>query len=195
MTRFLLRRELISTILNQGNTILHYRNYMYNLNLLFFGRCSPNGELYRRIPEPVGDWRGQGGAWPQDVVPVNEQNCNSRTSGSRFVHCPRSFHLFFPPSTYVLLHDQFCKLSSVLMKMLSFLPLCVIYLCTYPHEIRRQMSDFSFIYTEKDRDPMDVLRISTRIVRKKFGISESVIQIEEYHPTMSECNECQDPPD
>lgn len=48
---------------------------------------------------------------------------------------------------------------------------------------------------EKDRDPMDVLRISTRIVRKKFGISESVIQIEEYHPTMSECNECQDPPD
>lgn len=49
------------------------------------------------------------------------------------------FTFFFPPSTYVLLHDQFCKLSSVLMKMLSFLPLCVIYLCTYPHEIRRQM--------------------------------------------------------
>lgn len=41
--------------LNQGNTILHYRNYMYILNSLFFGRCSPNGELYRRIPEPVGD--------------------------------------------------------------------------------------------------------------------------------------------
>lgn len=125
--------------LNQGNTILHYRNYLYILNLLFFGRCSPNGELYWRDPEPVGGWRGQGGPWPQDVVPVNEQNCNSRTSGSRFVHCPRSFHLFSPPSTYVLLHDQFCKLSSVLMKMLSFLPLCVIYLCTYPHEIRRQM--------------------------------------------------------
>nr|XP_022292893.1 zinc transporter 2-like [Crassostrea virginica]XP_022292903.1 zinc transporter 2-like [Crassostrea virginica] len=48
---------------------------------------------------------------------------------------------------------------------------------------------------EKDRDPMDVLRISTRLVRKRFGISESVIQIEEYHPTMSECHECQDPPD
>lgn len=96
MARFLLRRELISTILNQGNTILHYRNYLYILNLLFFGRCSPNGELYWRDPEPVGGWRGQGGSWPQDVVPVNEQNCNSRTSGSRFVHCPRSFHLFFP---------------------------------------------------------------------------------------------------
>lgn len=81
--------------LNQGNTILHYRNYLYILNLLFFGRCSPNGELYWRDPEPVGGWRGQGGPWPQDVVPVNEQNCNSRTSGSRFVHCPRSFHLFF----------------------------------------------------------------------------------------------------
>lgn len=94
MTRFLLRRELISTILNQGNTILHYRNYLYILNLLFFGRCSPNGELYWRDPEPVGGWRGQGGPWPQDVVPVNEQNCNSRTSGSRFVHCPRSFYFF-----------------------------------------------------------------------------------------------------
>lgn len=125
---------------------------MYILNLLFFGRCSPNGELYWRDPEPVGGWRGQGGSWPQDVVPVNEQNCNSRTSGSRFVHCPRSFHLFFPPSTYVLLHDQFCKLSSVLMKMLSFLPLCVIYLCTYPHEIRRQMLALSFyIYREGQR--------------------------------------------
>ncbi|XP_061166928.1 proton-coupled zinc antiporter SLC30A8-like [Saccostrea echinata] len=48
---------------------------------------------------------------------------------------------------------------------------------------------------EKDRDPMHVLRVSTRIVRKKFGISESVIQIEEYHPTMSDCHECRDPPD
>lgn len=94
MTRFLLRRELISTILNQGNTILHYRNYMYILNLLFFGRCSPNGELYWRDPEPVGGWRGQGGPWPQDVVPVNEQNRNSRASGSRFVHCPLSFYFF-----------------------------------------------------------------------------------------------------
>lgn len=109
MTRFLLRRELISTILNQGNTILHYRNYMYILNLLFFGRCSPNGELYWRDPEPVGGWRGQGGSWPQDVVPVNEQSRNSRASGSRFVHCPRSFYFFFPPSTYVLLHDQFLQ--------------------------------------------------------------------------------------
>ena len=42
-----------------------------------------------------------------------------------------------------------------------------------------------WLSVEKDRDPMDVLRISTRLVRKKFGISESVIQIEEYHPGMS----------
>lgn len=48
---------------------------------------------------------------------------------------------------------------------------------------------------EKDKDPMHVLRVSTRLVRKKFGISESVIQIEEYHPAMSECHECRDPPD
>lgn len=132
MTRFLLRRELISTILNQGNTILHYGNYMYILNSLFFGRCSPNGELYRRIPEPVGDWRGQGGAWPQDVVPVNEQSRNSRASGSRFVHCPRSFYFFSPsihlcPLAWPIFANIEHYFSSVLMIMLSFLPLFVIH--------------------------------------------------------------------
>lgn len=42
MTRFLLRRELISTILNQGNTILHYRNYMYiKFNFCYFLAGAP----------------------------------------------------------------------------------------------------------------------------------------------------------
>lgn len=92
ITRFLLRRELISTIWKRiKNCIYKYKLY---IKFVIFGRCSPDGELYWRDPEPVGDWRGQGASWPQDVVPVNEQNRNSRAPSSRFVDCSRSFYLF-----------------------------------------------------------------------------------------------------
>lgn len=79
------------------------------------------------------------------------------------VHLAVGLYIVLDLFTFFPLHplmsscmSNFCYIehyfSSVLMIMLSFLPLCVIYLCTYPHEIRRQMLAFSlYIYREGQR--------------------------------------------
>lgn len=45
---------------------------------------------------------------------------------------------------------------------------------------------------DSQTDPLKTLRLGSAMVRLKYEISESTIQVEEYVDEMNECTDCQD---
>lgn len=65
-------------------------------------------------------------------------------------------------------------------------------------EIFTNFQEFRFailyllIFTESNTDAMKILKLGSTMVRMKYGISESTIQVEEYVTEMDDCTHCQD---
>ncbi|XP_071142410.1 proton-coupled zinc antiporter SLC30A2-like isoform X1 [Mytilus edulis] len=51
------------------------------------------------------------------------------------------------------------------------------------------------IAVDPDADPLKVLKLASAMVQKKYGISETTIQVEEYINEMENCTHCKDLPD
>ncbi|XP_074656004.1 proton-coupled zinc antiporter SLC30A2-like isoform X2 [Tubulanus polymorphus] len=51
------------------------------------------------------------------------------------------------------------------------------------------------IAIDKDVEAQEVLKQASRLIRKRFGVHDITLQIEEYCETMADCTECKDPKD
>ncbi|KAJ8322012.1 hypothetical protein KUTeg_000483 [Tegillarca granosa] len=51
------------------------------------------------------------------------------------------------------------------------------------------------IAVAKDVDPLKILKLCSIMIQRRFGITETTIQVEEYVDEMLDCTQCQDPPD
>lgn len=54
---------------------------------------------------------------------------------------------------------------------------------------------FDSRFPEKGVDPHAVLKQASAMVQRRYGITESTLQIEEFVDEMLDCKECQDPKD
>jgi hypothetical protein len=50
-------------------------------------------------------------------------------------------------------------------------------------------------FTDKNTDPLMVLKLAKAMIQKNYSIEEVTIQVEEYTSDMDDCKHCQDLPE
>jgi hypothetical protein len=50
-------------------------------------------------------------------------------------------------------------------------------------------------FTDKNTDPLMVLKLAKAMIQKNYSIEEATIQVEEYTSDMDDCKHCQDLPE